>query len=304
MFKKIGLIILAGIFCFGMDYKLTPIQISKSVYMFQGANEVVQASNGGNIANTFWIKMKDHYVVIDTGGSYLYAKQSHEAMKKIANLPIQCAINTHMHDDHWMGNSYFSELKVPIYATKEQQDNFKIGMTTRIMSILKLEDLKGTKIVPIDHIVDKNMTMAVDGQNLDFIFLTYPAHTHQDYMIYFPKEEVLFTGDLLFSERLTSIRDGSVEGSIKSLALMEKINPKVYANGHGKYTDTIALKQMKEYLTDLKKIAMEAIANGVELNEFVKTADFSKYKDFYLFNDLNKQNLDYAYREYEFFDGK
>ena len=302
MLKKIILIISVLSYSFAFNYNLKPKQISSSVYMFTGVNDIVRSTNGGNIANTYWINTGKHYVVVDSGATYLYAKQAHEAMKKIANLPIKFVVNTHMHDDHWMGNNYYKKLGIPIYATSLQEKKFPLNATTRIMNKLNKKDLKGTKIVKIDHIVNKNFTLNVDGLDFEFIHLKKPAHTKDDYMVYFSKEKVLFSGDLLFSQRLTSIRDGSIEGSIQSLKQIELIDVKIYANGHGKYTDKTALNHMKSYLGDLKKYALIAIDNDIGLDEFVKKTDMSKYKDMILFDRLNKANLDNAYREYEFFD--
>lgn len=285
-----------------MDYKLKSKQISKNVYMFVGINDIVTVQNGGNIANTFWINTGKHYVVIDSGASYIYAQQAHTEMKKLADLPIKFIVNSHMHDDHWMGNNYFKELNIPIYATKLQEKKFPLTATTRILNQLEKKDLKGTKIVAIDNIVNKDFTLNVDGINFEFIYLKKPAHTKEDFMVYVPSEKALFTGDLLFSQRITSIRDGSIEGSLKSLKIMEDLNVTVYGNGHGKYTDETALNHMKSYLGDLKKYALLAIEDDIDLDDFVQNTDMSKYKDMILFDRLNKSNLDKAYKEYEFFD--
>jgi len=302
MIKKLILIVCIVSLSYAVDYKLQAKQISENIYMFIGINDIVTKENGGNIANTFWIKTKKHYIVIDSGASYLYAQQAHKIMKKISDLPIKFVVNSHMHDDHWMGNNYYKKLNIPIYATQLQNKTFPVDASTRILNQLDKKDLIGTKIVSIDNIVNKNFTVNVDGTDFNFIYLKKPAHTKEDFMVYVPSEKALFTGDLLFSQRITSIRDGSIEGSIQSLKVIENLDVKIYANGHGKYTDETALNHMKDYLGDLKKLALLAIEDDIGLDEFVKNADMSKYKDMILFERLNKANLDNAFREYEFFD--
>jgi len=290
------------LFLQAFNYNLSLKKIAKGVYMFTGVNEPVKSSNGGAIANSYWVQTAKHWVVIDSGPTYEYAKEAHEAMKKIANLPIKLVFNTHFHDDHWMGNAYYKELKVPIYATKTQANEFKSGGTSRVLNILKKEDLAKTKIVPIDKIVDKNMTIQVDNTVLNVIKLDKPAHAPEDFMVYLKEKNLLFTGDLLMSERLTSIRHGSVEGSLAAIRLIEKINPKIYANGHGKFTDKTALKQTKAYLEKLKSTALEAIKKEQELEDYVKSANFDEFKKFKLFNVAHKENLYTAFKEYEFFE--
>jgi len=302
MLNKLILIISIVTASFAMDYKLKPIKISPSVYMFVGHNEIVTKQNGGNIANTYWVNTKKHWVVIDSGASYLYAKQAYNIMQKIQKLPVKLVIDTHMHDDHWMGNSFYKEKNIPIYATSLQANTFKIGQNTRILKTLNKNDSKGTKVVSVDNIITKNTNLNVDGYNFEIVVLKKPAHTNQDMFVYMSNEKVLFAGDLLFSERLTSIRDGSIEGSLASLDIMGKYDVKVWANGHGKYTDLTAFNHMKSYLSDLKTNALKAIEDEIELDDFVNNTDMSKYKNMKLFDRLNKANLDNAFREYEFFE--
>ncbi len=283
---------------FGFEYHLVPKKIAEGVYMFTGVNEPVKKSNGGAIANSYWIKTDKHWVVFDTGPTYQYAKQAHEAMKKIADLPIDRVFNSHFHDDHWMGDSYYKELKVPIYATKAQKEEFKPGGSSRVLKILDKKDLEKTTIVAPDKIIDKSFTFNVDNRQFELIYRNKPAHGPQDFMLYLPKDKVLFTGDLLMSERITSIRHGSVKGSLEAIEQIEKINPKVYANGHGKFTDDTGLKLTKAYLQKLAKVAKKAVDDDIEFEDLLKRDDFAEFKKYKLYDVAHKENLYAAYNEF------
>lgn len=300
--KKILIVAILSVLSFAMDYKLKPIQISQNVWQFIGNNNVITKENGGNIANSYWIKTQKSWIIVDTGPTYDYAKQSHDQMKKISDLPIKMVINTHKHDDHWVGNVYFKSLGIKIYATKLQDEEDDSKETNRIFNILRQDDLHKTELVKIDEFITKNQKMNVDGLELDFIMLPYPGHTKEDIMIFMPSEKVLFSGDLLFSERITSIRDGSVEGSLKSLELIKSLNPKVFANGHGKFTDTTALNDMHKYLALLKESSLKAISAGIAIDDFAKTTDFKEFKSYPLYDIIHKENLYTAYKEYEFYE--
>ncbi len=300
--KKIVLLIFMVVFGYGYDLK--PIQISKNVYQFIGKTEAPSKSNGGNMVNTYWIKTDKSYVVVDSGPSYNYAKDAHKAMKKIANLPIKYVVNTHMHDDHWLGNNYFKELGATIYATHAQAKKFPVGSDAHMLSVITKEDAENTKIIAIDKFIEKDFSMKVDNLTLDFIHFDYAVHTPEDVMVYLPEEKTLIAGDILFSQRITSIRDGSVEGGLKSLDTVEKMDVKTYATGHGKFTDKTAIHQMRAYFLALKTSARKAIDEGVDINTYVKTADFSAFKDMAMMEVLHKSNLGFAYSEYEFFEEK
>ena len=302
--KKVLLFLFLALSGFG--YQLNPIKISPTVYQFIGELSAPNQKNGGNMVNTYWIKTDKSYIVVDSGPSYKYAKEAHNAMKKIANLPVKMVINTHMHDDHWLGNSYYKELGSQIYATKAQAKKFPLGSDESIhmLHVIKKEDAKGTKIVPIDTFIEKSSSIKVDGLEIQFVHFDYPVHTPEDLMVYLPKEKTLIAGDILFSQRITSVRDGSIEGGLKSLDVVEKMNIVIYAGGHGKFTDKTALKQMRAYFTALKTSALKAIEEGVEMDTYIKTADFSDFKEMSMMEELHKSNLGFAYREYEFFEGE
>jgi cyclase len=302
MLKKI--LIVLSIATITLAYDLKPNKISNSVYQFVGKTEAPSKINGGNMVNTYWIKTDKSYIVVDSGPSYNYAKAAHKAMQKIANLPIKYVINTHMHDDHWLGNNYYKELGATIYATHAQAKKFPIGSDAHMLSVITKEDAANTKIIEIDKFIEKDFTMKIDNTVVDFIHFDYAVHSPEDVMIYLPKEKTLIAGDILFSQRITSIRDGSVEGGLKSLDLVEKMNVKVYATGHGKFTDKTALKQMRSYFMALKTTARKAIEDGVDIDKYVKTADFSSFKDMAMMDILHKSNLGFAYTEYEFFEEK
>jgi glyoxylase-like metal-dependent hydrolase (beta-lactamase superfamily II) len=300
--KKIILVALFSVLAFG-GYDLKPVKISDTVYQFEGAKEVPTKENGGNMVNTYWVKADNSWVVFDSGPSYQYAKAAYEQMKKIADLPIKFVINTHRHEDHWLGNNFFTEkFGAKIFATHAQAEEYPAGMKPNYGFLLKPEDFKGTKVVAIDKFVDKDETMVLDGRTFEFKHFDYAVHSPEDIMAYMPDEKVLLAGDILFSERIPRITDGSVEGGLKSLKVVEQYDVKVYATGHGKYLDDTAIGQMREYFTALKTTAMAAIEEEMGLSEYVKTADFEAFKDRYMMDDLHKGNLSHAFREYEFFE--
>jgi glyoxylase-like metal-dependent hydrolase (beta-lactamase superfamily II) len=304
MIKKVFIVLgLSGLLF--ARYDLNPVKISDTVYQFEGVKEAPSKQNGGNMVNTYWVKGKTSWIVFDSGPSYNYAKAAYEKMKKIADLPVKYVINTHRHEDHWLGNSYHKEnFGAKIYATKAQVDQYPAGMTPHYAHLLSKEDFEGTKIIGVDEFISEDKTMVLDGRTFEFVHFDYAVHSPEDIMAYMPDEKVLLAGDILFSERIPRITDGSVEGGLNSLVVVEKYDVDVYATGHGKYTDDTAIGQMRDYFMALKKSALYAIDEGMDLSEYVNSADFEAFKSRYMMDELHKGNLSYAFREYEFFDGE
>lgn len=303
MLKKILAAALLAVGLFGMDYNLKPKKISDTVYQFEGAKELPNKENGGNMVNTYWIKGDTSWIVFDSGPSYQYAKQAYEQMEKIEKLPVKYVINTHRHEDHWLGNNFHKEkFGAKIFGTKAQAKEYPAGIVPGYVNVLKPEDYAGTKVIAIDEFIDKDMMLKLDGRSLEFKHFDYAVHSPEDIMAYMRDEKVLLAGDILFSERIPRVWDGSIEGGLKSLDVVESYDVDVYATGHGKFTDNTAIAQMREYFQALKDAALKAIENGEEMTDFVNNADFSAFKDRYMMDDLHKGNLGHAFREYEFFE--
>jgi glyoxylase-like metal-dependent hydrolase (beta-lactamase superfamily II) len=302
MKKFVLVFIVSAISLFGFDYQLKPQKVSKTVYQFEGAKEMPSAENGGNMVNTYWIKGKTSWIVFDSGPTYQYAQQAYAQMSKIADLPVKHVINSHRHEDHWLGNVYFKEkFGAKIYGTKAQADQYPAGIKPGYAHLLKPEDYKGTKVVAIDEFLSEDKDMVLDGRNLEVKHFDYKVHSPEDIMVYMPDEKVLLAADVLFSQRIPRVTDGSIEGGLKALEVVEQYDVKVYAAGHGKFTDKTSIYQMREYLSALKQTALQAIEDDIGLSEYVNTADFSAFKDRDMMEDLHKGNLNYAYREYEFY---
>jgi glyoxylase-like metal-dependent hydrolase (beta-lactamase superfamily II) len=304
MLKKLVVILGLSSLLFA-GYDLNPVKISDTVYQFEGVKEAPNKENGGNMVNTYWVQGKTSWIVFDSGPSYNYAKAAYNEMKKIADLPVSYVINTHRHEDHWLGNGYLKEkFGAKIFATKAQVDQYPVGMVPHYIHVLTKEDFEGTEIIAVDELVSEDKTMVLDGRTFEFKHFDYAVHSPEDIMAYMPDEKVLLAGDILFSERIPRITDGSVEGGLKSLKVVEKYDVNVYATGHGKYIDNTAIGQMRDYFTALKESALYAIDEGLDLSEYVQTANFEAFKSRYMMDELHKGNLSHAFREYEFFDGE
>ncbi len=284
------------------EYDLTPLKISEDVHCFFGALENITKENGGNMVNTCFVQTKEGFVVIDSGPTYTYAQNAYSEMQKIAKLPVKYVINTHNHDDHWLGNSFYKNKGALLIGPRTYQQNVVAGMETRMQRTLGKNIYGKTQIVNLDTIVDNNLTLDVGGKIFEIRQLVPKAHTKGDLIVYLADERVLFAGDLVFNGRLTSIRDGSIMGSIKALAKIDALHPKVIIGGHGYKTDANATTVLRNYLLEMKEEVIDALDNDVSIDEITKKVTMPKYKNMILYDVLHGRNVFEAYRELEIYD--
>jgi len=284
------------------EYHLTPVKVSEDVHCFFGALENITKQNGGNMVNTCFVQTKQGFVVIDSGPTYAYAKQAYIQMQKIQNLPVKYVINTHDHDDHWLGNSFYKSKGALLIGPRTYEQNVVVGMETRMQRTLGSKIYSKTEIVTLDTVVDDNLTLDVGGKIIEIKQLVAKAHTQGDLIVYLPDAKVLFAGDLVFNGRVTSIRDGSIIGSIKALAKIDALQPEVIIGGHGYKTDANATKTLKGYLFEMKEEVLDALDNDVSMEQITEKVTMPKYKKMKLYDVLHSRNVFEAYRELEMYD--
>ena len=305
MFKKIVFFTLFCSFGFAsnFDYKLKPQKVSENIWCFFGKTEVPSKENGGFMANSCYIKAKDSYILVDTGANYNFAKQAYEAMQKIEDLKVSTIIITHEHDDHWMGNSFYKDrFNSTIYAPKSINENYNENSKPRIFEILDKNEMENTKVIKADVVVSDEKVINISDKTIKIIPTKLIAHTKDDLIVYLPDEKVIFTGDIIMNQRVTSNRDGSVIGTLKAIDLINSYDWNTLIAGHGTITDKKATDFTTKYFTLLKTRVLEAIEAGITADEISKVVTMDDFKDIAMFDELNSRNVFDAFRELEFYD--
>jgi len=297
--KRIFIILLTFSFTYGFEYNLKPQKVTEGVYCFFGKLENINKQNAGNMVNSCFVQTKEGFVVIDSGPTFSYASQAYEQMQHIAKLPVKYVINTHDHDDHWLGNSFYKSKGALLIGPRTYEQNIVAGMTTRMQSILGKTLYAKTQIVKLDTIVDDNLTFSLGKEKFEIKQLVETAHTKGDLVVFLPSQKSLFVGDLVFNGRLTSLRDGSLMGSLNALDKIDAYHAKYVIGGHGYETDCNATKQFKSYLLEIKREVQKALDDDIGMESITKKVMMPTYKKMKLYDVLHRRNVLDAYKELE-----
>lgn len=303
--KALFSIVLTSIYSFAFDYHPKPVKVANDVWCFFGKLEAPSKENGGFMSNSCYIKTNDSYVLVDSGASYEFAKQSYEEMSKIAKLPVKDVLITHSHDDHWLGNNFYKEkFNATIYGPSLINKEFNKDSQIRGVKVLDKDNAKKTKFTPIEKTVLEATTLNIGTKEIMIIPIGVKAHTSEDLYVYLPNDKVLFSGDMVMNGRVTSNRDGSVIGSLKALEIINNQKWDVLVPGHGTNTSKNATKEFEEYFSLLKQRVLKAIEDGSTGQDITKVVTMDEFKDKALFGELNSKNVYDAFRELEFYDGE
>jgi len=285
------------------DYKLKPKKVADNVWCFFGALDKPTKENAGFMANSCYVKTKDGYFLMDSGPSYQFAKQAYVAMKKIADLPVKYVVNSHHHDDHWLGNDFYKkEFNATLIGPNSINTNYKEGDKTRMYKVLPPNAIEGTHIIKLDIVPKKKMVINLGGEEFDIYPMDVRAHTADDIYVYIPKAKVLFGGDLVMNGRINSDRDGSVMGELKAIKTFRGMDWNTLVPGHGLITDKTALDETEQYFTLMKERVSKALEDGVDATEITEKVKLEEFKDKAMYDLLNARNVGYAYDELEMLD--
>lgn len=284
---------------FSYDYKLQPQEVvSGKTYCFFGHSEVMDEHNNGDISNSCFVNMGTSYLVIDSGSTFSYAQQAYEKIKKIKNLPISYLINTHEHDDHWLGNSYYQTLGVKIIGSSAFKE-LPFEEQTRMQKNVSKEAYKNTKQIHPTIFVEDEKVLDFDGKKVFIKSVNHKAHSGSDLYIYIPSQKIVFAGDLVFNDRIPSVRDGDVSGWIEALDTIRALRAEYIVGGHGKMVTKESLNMTYEYLTQLKTQVSKLLDEGVDIAEVVNRVTMDKFKNLKLYKALHKKNVEATYRMLE-----
>ena len=276
-------------------------QVADGIYLHSGVHVEFTDPQHDDIANIGFIVGNDCIAVIDTGGSVTIGQELLLSIREISNLPICYVINTHVHFDHMLGNLAFSQESPSFVGHKqladavEQNRDFFLQQFNADLGPTPNKD----SIIGPDLTVDKTMDLDLGDR---IISLTaYPiAHSHADLTVFDQRTKTLWTGDLVFRERIPSL-DGKLKGWLTVLETLQNEAIDLAIPGHGTISDnwpeTYAAEEV--YLTMLLNDTRKAISKDQFLEEAVSSIGKDEKQDWLLHEQHHSRNVTKAFTELE-----
>ena len=145
--------------------------------------------------------------------------------------------------------------------------------------MLSSYDYRDVTITPATTTFEREMTIQGDPHEL-VLYEMQSSHTDGDTLIYLPKEEILFSGDILFIQGTPVLWAGTADNWIDALKRIIELNPKTIVPGHGYFTDTEGVKALIDYWQfvdhELKQQFLKGVTSVEAANLVALSADFKK----------------------------
>lgn len=279
-------------------------QVSDDVFYHQGSHEEADDKNLGAIANVGFIIGDECVAVIDSGGSFREGELLHAAIRLETELPICYVINTHVHPDHILGNAAFKAENPKFIGHEKSSAAMASRKSHYAMQFSETlgKAYQGAEFIEADVLVSIDSPLRIDLGNRPIILTAYTtAHTDHDLTVYDVKTSTLWTGDLLFVERVPAL-DGSINGWIDAINKLIELDTAMIVPGHGaafKSSESVGWQNLLNYLTTIREEIRLIIQDMGTIEEAIASVGQQEAEKWKLFEDYHRRNVTAAFVELE-----
>lgn len=255
------------------------------------------------LCNGGFLVGKDGVLLIEGFTTPAGASFQMDALRMVSQTPVKGALDTHYHFDHSMGNSFYGVNGVPLWAhaavAKRMVENYVplqgadkaavLGPFEKRVSDAKSETEKAhaqsdlnamtgvfaiansTLLALPNHPLDAGkLPMTIDLGGVSAVLESHAGHSGTDIIVRVPEQNVVYTGDLLFSGWYPVCFDekATISGwreTLKKFAAFDKDT--LFVPGHGQICGQEGIASIREVFDDIAGQAQKMYQAGVPAEE-------------------------------------
>lgn len=199
-----------------------------------------------------------------------------EAVRAISSGPIRLVVNTHWHGDHTGGNENLGKEGALIFAHENVRSRMEKGQEITAFE----RPAPPAPKAALPHLTyNDRSAIHLNGEEAQLIHV-HGAHTDGDTFIYWPRSNVVHTGDLFFNGFYPVIdawSGGGIDGVIAALGkVLDKTNAETrFMPGHGPLATRADLIAFREMLKTASASAHGARDKGLSYADWVASKPFA-----------------------------
>lgn len=161
--------------------------------------------------------------------------------------------------------------------------------------------MDGTQaVLPNELIAEPDAAVDLGGTRIEFRHRG-GGHTPGDMMVWLPAARVMFTGDIVYADRLLAVLPvSSTRHWLQAFEAIEQLSPAVIVPGHGRVTDLpTARRETKAYLESLRAHMRKAVDEGQDISAAIRSFDLKPFQHLANAAELHPGNASRVYLELE-----
>jgi glyoxylase-like metal-dependent hydrolase (beta-lactamase superfamily II) len=277
--------------------------VADGVYAHIGDTGARTVVNEGLNANIGLVLTPAGAVLIDSGATFSSAADIAQAVRKLTPQPIRWVINTGGQDHRWLGNGFFKAQGAELIAHANAEADMKNRGNDQLQGLKAVLGAKADGTVPM--LPTRWLRGADERLELGGVVFEFKhrggAHTPGDTMVWLPQKNVLFSGDVVYVDRLLGVLPVSnTKQWLATFDVIEALKPAVLVPGHGRVTDLASAKaDTQAYLLALRAHMKKAVDDGVDVSAAVKSFDATPFVRLLNATELMPGNASRTYLEME-----
>ncbi len=257
-----------------VEVAFTPV--ADGVYAYVGDTDGRTYENEGLNANLGLVVTSAGALLIDSGATFQSAQKIHAAIRKVTTQPVKWVINTGGQDHRWLGNGYFKSQGSEIIAHADAEADMRARGTEHIERLRDLKERRDGTVVtlPTRYVTGSDTRLVLGGVVVELKHRG-GGHTPGDMMVWLPSKNVMFSGDVVYVDRILSLLPVSrTKTWLQSFAVIDEIKPKIIVPGHGRVSNVAdAQAQTRDLLRALRAHVKRAIDTDIDIAPAVKSFD-------------------------------
>jgi len=230
--------------------------------------------NVGMVPNVGIVVGSRATLVVDTGLGPRNGEAIVREMKKVSSNDEVYVATTHYHPEHSLGAGAFKGAKV-LMTRMQQQDMAELGKQIQdsfaSRSALNGELLNGVPYPKADILFDREYRLDLGGVHARLLWRGPAAmHTRGDTMIFVEEDRVLFTGDVVMSQRFLAAQNtSSITTWLSTLDELAALNPVKVVPSHGSIGDAALIARARAFVQSVQARVGELKRAGKSSDEAV-----------------------------------
>jgi cyclase len=261
------------------------------------------SKGGTTYCNGGFLVGRDSALLIEGFATSGGAALQMETLRTVSQVPVKGALDTHYHFDHSMGNAFYGANGVPLWAHASvakrivesyaplqgadraavlgpfekrvqdaKSDTERQHSKSDLKAITELFQLANSSVLALPNhpLNPAKLPISIDLGGLTAVLESYPGHSGTDIIVRIPDQNVVYTGDLLFSGFYPVCFDEKATISVwrdtlKKFASFDRDT--LFVPGHGQICGQEGIALTREVFDDIAEQAHKMYQAGVPADE-------------------------------------